>query len=588
MSLLSDLSRRFGDAFEKLGLDRLHGEVVVSQRPELGQFQCNGALAAANAAARAPRELASEVIEAVSEPGRFAELTVAGPGFINITVTDEHLVGFVAGAADDPQLGVERADPTMVVVVDYGGPNVAKAMHVGHLRASIIGDSLRRLFAFVGHRTIGDAHFGDWGLQIGQVITELRRRRPELPYFDPDSTGPYPDEPPVSLDDLQELYPAAARRSREDPDYRAEARQATVDLQGRRPGYVALWQHFVAVSRASQEDDFAALGVRFDLWMGESDVQDRIPDLIERMRHQGVTEVSDGAVIVSVDEPGDAKEVPPLLLVTSSGAYLYSTTDLATIDQRVAELGADLILYVVDHRQALHFEQVFRAAHRSGIAPARVGLEHIGFGTINGPDGKPFKTRAGGVLALGDLIDLVTEAARRRLDEAEIAQGYSEEERLGIARKVGIAALKFGDLQNHRMSNYLFDLERFTSFEGKTGPYLLYGAVRMKSILRKAEGLGFAPSRLVAPTVEAERSLMLVLTRMPGAVARAIEFRAPNHLAEYAYEVVTEFNRFYDACHILTEQDSDVRGSWLRLVGLTLRLLERLLDLLGIDVPDRM
>ena len=420
MSLLDRLSEEFGAAFEKLGLDRGLGRVVLSQRPELGQFQVNGAMAAAGQAGRPPRQIAEAVIDQIGATNRFAALEVAGPGFINVTLTDDVLAEHIGELAGDDRHGVAVVEPSLTVVIDYAGPNVAKPMHVGHLRATIIGDSLRRLFGFAGHRVIGDPHFGDWGLQMGQLIAELAHRRPDLAYFDADSTGPYPVEPPLSLDELIDLYPEAVRRCTTDPEAMAAAQRATADLQRGRPGYLALWRHFVTVSRTSQESDFERLGVRFDLWMGESDVEARIPEMLERVRASGAAEQSEGALIVRVDLPDDRMDVPPLLLVTSRGSYLYSTTDLATIDQRVRDLGADAILYVVDARQALHFEQVFRAARRAGIAPQAVDLEHIPFGTMNGPDGRPFKTREGGVVRLSDLIEMVTTAALERIDEAEM------------------------------------------------------------------------------------------------------------------------------------------------------------------------
>ena len=588
MSLLDRLSEEFGTAFEKLGLDPGLGRVVVSQRPELGQFQVNGAMAAARLAGWPPRQIAESVVGEIEVTDRFSLLEVAGPGFINITLTDETLAEHIRELADDDRQGVGPVEPSLTVVIDFAGPNVAKPMHVGHLRATIIGDSLRRLFGFVGHRAIGDPHFGDWGLQMGQLIAELEYRRPDLPYFDPDATGPYPEDPPLSLDDLIELYPDAVQRCSTDPEAMAAAQRATAELQRGRPGYLALWRHFVAVSRASQEADFDDLGVHFDLWMGESDVEGRIPEMLERIRASGAAEESEGALIVRVDLPDDRMEIPPLLLVTSRGSFLYSTTDLATIDQRIQDLGADSILYVVDARQSLHFEQVFRAAHRTGIAPEAVDLEHIPFGTMNGPDGRPFKTREGGVVRLSDLIEMVTTAALHRIDEADIAAGYPEEERRRIATTVGLAALKFGDLSNHRASNYVFDLDRFASFEGKTGPYLLYGAVRIKSILRRAEDLGLSTGAVLPPIHQAERQLMVTVALFSEAVDRAIEGRAPNHVAEYAYGLATDFNRFYDACHILREENKQRQASWLTLVSLTLATLERSLDLLGIEVPDRM
>ncbi len=588
MSLLTRLSKIVGDAFADAGVDRSFGEVVVSQRPDLGQFQCNGALAAARAAGRAPRDIAKAVVEMLSLSEVFSSLSIAGPGFINLTLTDSELAASTQRAVDDERCGCDPVETALRFVVDFGGPNVAKAMHVGHLRATIIGDSLQRLLRFAGHHVVSDIHMGDWGTQMGMLIVEVERRFPDLPYFDPTFTGPYPAEPPVNLDDLQEMYPAVAARVAEDATEADRARQATTELQNGRAGYRALWQHFADVSIAAQEADFAALGVRFDLWYGESTVHDRIAPMLERIQASGRAVESDGALVVPVAREDDEMEVPPLLLTKSDGSYLYTTTDLATLDQRINELHAQDILYVVDARQAFHFTQVFRAARITGVVPEEVALEHIAFGTMNGTDGKPFKTREGGVLKLKDLIAMVTDAARTRLEEARIGQSYPEEERTAIAKAVGIAALKFGDLSNHRTSNYTFDLERFSSFEGKTGPYLLYGAVRIRSILRNASERGFTPGPIIEPSVDVERNLMLFLARFPEAIARAVELRAPNHIAEFAYDLAVRFNRFYEQCHILSEQNAARRASWLSLVEVTLRELILALDLLGITVPERM
>lgn len=585
MSLITELSGRLSAAYRELGLAEELGTVTVSDRPDLAQFQNNGALAGAKAAGRPPRDIAADVVEAIADPAVFTDLSVAGPGFINLTLTDAFLGQWVATLSGDERFGVASADPSRRVLIDFGGPNVAKAMHVGHLRSSLIGDSLQRVFRFAGYDVVSDIHFGDWGTQMGQLIIEAERRKPDLPYFDARFTGPYPDEPPFTLDDLQEMYPAVAARTKADPAEADRARLATLELQQGRPGYRALWQHFWDVSHDAQKRDFDQLGVGFDLWHGESTVHERVAPMLDRIAEATVEDA--GALIIPVAEPEDTKDVPPLLLTKSDGGYLYGTTDLATIDDRV-EMGVDEALYVVDARQSLHFEQVFRAARKAGIVPESMVLEHVPFGTMNGPDGKPFKTREGGVLRLDDLIALVRDAAMARLEEAELATEYPKGERADIAQKVGLAALKYGDLSNNRTSNYVFDLERFTSFEGKTGPYLLYGAVRIKSILRRATDSNLGPGPIKPPGVDAERALMLELTRFPEVLDRTVEFRAPNHLAEYAYDIVTAFNRFYEACHILSESDADRQASWLGLVRLTLGLLERLLDLLGIDVPERM
>ena len=587
MSVLSELGAAVGAGFEAVGLDPGYGAVLVSSRPDLGQFQCNGALAAAREAGRSPREIAEAVVGEIASDRRLTGLSVAGPGFINLSLADEAAAGYMNAMADDPRLGAPLADPPLTVVVDYAGPNVAKAMHVGHLRSTIIGDSLKRLFAFAGHRVLGDAHFGDWGLQMGMLITAVRERHPDLPHFDESQDGPFPEPPPITLADLQEWYPDIAARVAQDEDLAAEARRATRDLQSGRAGYAALWERFVKVSRQSQERDFAALGVEFDLWYGESTVRARLQPMVDEALAAGSAAESDGAVIIEVAEPDDKTDITPLIVQTSHGAFLYGTTDLATIAMRVDELGADLILYVVDARQSYHFEQVFRAARRTAAA-GEADLEHIRFGTMNGSDGTPFKTRAGGVLQLSDLIGMVTAAAAARLDESELAAGYTQAERAVITRQVGIAALKFGDLINNRTSNYVFDLKRFTALEGKTGPYLQMAAVRMGSILGKAAARGLAPGRIEAPSAEAERRLMLRLLQLPEIIGRAVELRAPNHLAEFAYEAASDFSRFYEACHILTEPDAGRQASWLALVGAARRTIELLLDLLGIEIPDRM
>ncbi len=588
MSIQKQLSQVFAGAFEEAGVDPSWGEVVVSQRPELADYQCNGALGAAKDAGRNPRELAEEVCNAVDMPHLIASTEVAGPGFINISLTASGLAEAVSEMAASDRIGVDTVDQPKKVIVDYGGPNMSKALHVGHLRAAVIGESIKRLFRFLGHDTVGDIHIGDWGMPVGQLIVELEDRRPDLPYFDEDSSGPYPSDSPVDLDDLSDMYPVITARCAEDPVVAERARVATFELQNGRPGYLALWQHFRDVSVSGQREDFEALDVEFDVWYGESTVHDRLAPLVERLQESGDARTSDGAVVIDVAQPDDAKELPPLLLTRSDGSYLYSTTDLATVEMRADDMAADLVLYVVDARQGLHFEQVFRAARKTGIAPESIGLEHIGFGTVNGPDGKPFKTREGGVLRLADLITLVADGARAKLDDAHIAEDYPEEERDQIARQVGLAALKFGDLSNHRTSNYTFDLDRFASFEGKTGPYLQYSAVRIKSIRRRAAEQGLTPGEIIAPTVDAEKNLMLRLVRVPEVVERAATLRAPNVLAEYAYEVATDFSRFYEKCHILNEPDVDRQSSWLALVDVTLAVIERMLDLLGIEIPDRM
>jgi len=574
MSLQTHLSDLTGQAFADLGLPADLGEVLPSQRPELAQYQCNGAMAAAKEAGKPPREIAEAVASTLAGESEIASTEVAGPGFINIILTDEALADWGGRAATDDHLGFEKTTDPITVVVDYAGPNVAKAMHVGHLRATIIGDSLARLFSFAGHNVIRDPHFGDWGFQMGLLITAVNEESI--------------DAASITLQDLQRIYPEAATRAGENKAFSDKARQATVRLQAGDPQSLDVWRQMKTVSEASQRQDFAALGVNFDLWYGESDVHDRLASLVDQLVASGVAVESNGALVVPIERPDDNRKWPPLILRSSAGGFLYSTTDVATIQLRVDELHADLVLYVVDHRQGDHFIQVFRTARKGGIAPDTVRLEHIGFGTMNGPDGKPFKTREGGVVRLGDVIEMITDAARARLDEAQLAADYPEKEKSRIAGQVGVAALKFGDLINNRSSDYVFDIDRFGSFEGKTGPYLQYTAVRINSILRKANAQKLSPGEIRPPALAVERALMLELLHMPEVIDRAIDLRAPNHVAEYAYGLAGKFNRFYDTCHILSEGDPLKQGSWLALSAWTLDAITRLLDLLGIEVPDRM
>ncbi|MCP3976730.1 MAG: arginine--tRNA ligase [bacterium] len=588
MSILSELSEEFGAAFVALGLDASDGEVAVSQRPELAQYQCNGALGAAKRAGRNPRELAEAVIAGLPDSSRFSDLSVAGPGFINITLADEVLASYVETIRTGDGVGVMPREAPARMIIDYGGPNVAKELHVGHLRPAVIGESLKRIMRALGNEVIGDVHLGDWGSPQGQLIAELEDRQPDLPYFDAANVGPYPVEPPVAMDDFNEMYPTASNRAATDEEFKERARQATAELQKRRPGYLALWQHFRDVSIDAIKAVYDELGVSFDLWHGESTIAELLDPLIERVLASGVARISEGAVVIDVALPDDKNEIPPLLMAKSDGATLYTTWDVATIQDRVDQFDVAAMIYIVDARQSLHFEQVFRAARRAGIVGEDVLLEHAGNGTVNGADGKPLKTRDGGTPLLRSLIDDAIDRAAQRLAENDLASEYSEEERSEIAHLVGLAALKYGDLQNHRASDYIFDLDRFVSFEGRTGPYLLYSAVRMKSILRKASEQGLTPGVLAPATGEFDRNLMLALLRLPEIVSRAAEHRAPNHIALYAYELAAEFSRFYEHCRILDESDGSTQASWLGLVELCLRQVTFLLDLLVMEVPERM
>ncbi len=517
----------------------------------------------------------------------FSQVDVAGPGFVNLSVTDTHVANWLSVVAGSDRLGLEPRNQRSVIV-DYGGPNVTKDLHVGHLRPAVIGESLKRTLRATGADVKGDVHLGDWGLPMGQLLAALEDEHPDWPYFVPGQADQYPSESPISVGDLQLLYPQAASRFREDEDFQERARAVTVGLQDGHPGYRALWSHLRAVSLDALAHTYRRLGVDFDLWLGEASVGDRLEPLVASLREAGFAVDSDGAVVIHLQTPDDTADVPPLMLLNSRGGATYATTDLATIEQRVVEFGVDEIVYVVDLRQSLHFVQVFRAARLANIVDDSVVLTHAGNGTVNGPDGKPFKTRQGGLPRLSELLDEVEVLARRRLDENDLATGMPPGEREEIARLVGLAALKFGELSNHRTTDYSFDLERFTQMQGRTGPYLLYVAVRTKAILKRLAEHGVTPGPFVPASNDKERQLALMLLRWPEVVNRAVDTLSPNVIAEYAYDLSGSFNQFYDACHILTADDPATQRSWLALVELTQRVLITALGLLTIEVPDRM
>ncbi|WP_309604143.1 arginine--tRNA ligase [Phenylobacterium sp.] len=587
--LRRDLSEAVEAAFAQEGLPPELGRVTASDRPDLADFQSNGALAAAKRVGRNPRELATAVAARLAADPRLAAVEVAGPGFINLKLTDLALSTRVQAITGDPRSGAEQVARPRRVLVDYGGPNVAKPMHVGHLRASIIGESIKRTYRFRGDTVLGDAHFGDWGYQMGLLIGAVIDETPAVAAaIEQLNTGRPADATAfetVTLADLDRLYPPAAARGKDDPAYRDRARKITAGLQAKAAGYQALWTRFRDVTRVALERDFHALGIDFDLWKGESDVEDLIAPMVAELDARGLLVDDQGARIIRVAREDDKKPLPPLLVVSSEGSAMYGTTDLATILDRRRSFDPDLVIYCVDQRQADHFEIVFRAAYLAGYAtPGQ--LEHIGFGTMNGTDGKPFKTREGGVLKLGDMIRMTHMKALERLAEAGLGEGFSSDEFGDIAHMVAVAALKFADLQNFRGTSYVFDLDRFTSFEGKTGPYLLYQAVRVKSVLRRARAEGHEPGP-IAVAEPAERELVLTLDAFDTALTEAYDRQAPNALAEHAYRLAQAFSKFYAACTILQAAPA-TRASRLALAATTLAQLEQTLDLLGIAVPDRM
>jgi len=581
-SLAQKLSNIVGQAFEAQGLPSDLGLVRVSDRPDLCQFQCNGAMAAAKVAKKNPREVAQAIVEALSKNETFTKIEIAGPGFINLDVTDEYITAYIA--ALDNRGGIAQIGKGKTAILDYGGMNVAKAMHVGHLRSLAIGDCLKRILHFVGYDALGDIHLGDWGLQMGQIISEFEIRYPDWPYFDTGFAGEYPTDAPFEYAELEEIYPAASQACKDDEERLEVARKATTDLQNGRSGYVALWQHFIALSIADIKSNIEPLGIEFEIWKGESDVNDLIPEMTEELKRTGVVEESRGAHIISVAREDDNKEIPPLMFLKSDGAATYGTTDLATIYDRVKTYPQlTHLIYETDIRQQLHFEQVFRAAERAGYV-SDIKLKHIGHGTINGTDGKPFKTREGKAMTFRDMVGAAMDKARARLNEVNLSDDIDQAERNDIASKVAVAALKFAELSNQAHMDYIFDLDRMTSFEGKTGPYLLYQAVRIQSLLKKAD------HEITGGIVmeDAVRPLALLLAEFPDHFENTLKNYTPHVLCDYAYKLAQEFSSFYANCHILSKENKELRNSRLALCEKTRTQLVLILGMLGIEIPERM
>jgi arginyl-tRNA synthetase len=585
-NLVIQLTEIIQSKFESLGYDREYGRVEISNRPDLCQYQCNGALKAAKIYKKAPIAIANEVTEALKQEKIFEDVTAVPPGFININIKDDFLTKYINEIYKDNKFGCTVSENPMSIVVDYGGANIAKPLHVGHLRSAIIGESIKRIGRFLGHTVIGDVHLGDWGLQIGMVITEVQRRKPNLEYFDENFTGEYSEEAPFTIDELEDIYPAASKLAKSDEEAMAIAKTATAELQEGRRGYIALWKHIINVSVSDLKKNYAALNVEFDLWKGESDANPYIEDMIKYFNDNNYTHVSEGALVIDVEEEEDKKPMPPIIIQKSDGASLYGTTDIATIIERVKDYKPNEIIYVVDKRQGLHFEQVFRCVRKTKLVPDDMKFEFVGFGTMNGKDGKPFKTREGGVMRLQDLISIIKGNVKERISNNDRILAEEGDE---IARIVGLAALKYGDLSNIPTKDYIFDIDKFSSFEGNTGPYILYTAVRIKSILKKAkEDIGDFVSNIKAPATGVERDLMLAFVKFNDVVEGAFRDKAPNRLCEFIYEVSNLFNRFYNENRILSEEDKEKKISWLNLLNLTVNILETALDLLGMEVPEKM
>lgn len=586
--LIDLISQQVSKAFEAAGFAPELGRVSVSARPDLCEYQCNGCMKAAKKYHKAPIQIAEAVVAQLKENPAFSTAEAVKPGFINLRLAPEYVRDYLMQMSGAEKFGLQGEQEPKTVVIDYGGANVAKPLHVGHIRPAIIGEAVKRIERYMGNRVIGDVHLGDWGLQMGLIIEGIRERQPELPYFDPDFQGTYPKEPPFTISELEQIYPAASARSKEDPEFSARAHEATLKLQQGNPGYMAIWHHVMDVSVADLKKNYQKLNVEFDLWKGESDAEPYIADMVKYLKDGGYAVESQGALVVNVQEPEDKKEIPPCIILKSDGATLYATTDLATLVQREQDYHPDKVLYVVDKRQALHFEQVFRTAKKSHIVPETTELQFLGFGTMNGKDGKPFKTRSGGVMRLEYLISEITDTVKQRILENNIITGDAVDEIAGI---IAVAALKYGDLSNLATKDYAFDMDRFSAFEGNTGPYILYTIVRIKSILSKyQEKTGKKPEEavLMAPQNQIEKDLMLLISRFADNLQLAYRDTQPNVLCAYIYDLCGAVNRFYHETRILTETDAQKQAGYVALITLAKGILETCIDLLGFEAPEKM
>lgn len=585
--LLELLSEEMGKAFEAAGYDASLGRVTPSNRPDLCEYQCNGAMAGAKQYRKAPIMIAKEAAEKLAGSAVFKEAEAVAPGFLNLKLSEEYLLNVVSGMAQEPKFGLELPETPKKIIIDYGGANVAKPLHVGHLRPAVIGESIKRICRYVGHEVIGDVHLGDWGLQMGLVIMGVKERQPDLVYFDEEFQGEYPKEAPFTISELEEIYPAASAKSKEDAAYKAAAMEATYKLQSGARGYRALWRHIMNVSVADLKKNYGSLNVEFDLWKGESDVHDLIPEMVAYMKEGGHAYISEGALVVDVKEEADTREVPPCMILKSDGAALYNTTDLATIMERMRLYHPDEIIYITDKRQELYFEQIFRCARKTKLVDGDTRLKWIGNGTMNGSDGKPFKTREGGVMRLENLIRETRDEMYRKIREGREMSG---EEAENVAETVAVAALKYGDLSNQASKDYVFDIDRFTSFEGDTGPYILYTAVRIKSILNKykEQGGSLENLRLRAAGNDSEKALQMQLAQFNAMMQAAAEEKAPHRVCAYLYDLANDFNHFYHETKILSEEDQERKESMLALLMLVRDVMETCVDVLGFSVPEKM
>ncbi len=582
MSLIKNIEKEIKNTIESSGYSLENFVLQPSSRPDLGQYQINDSMVLAKKYGKNPRDIANDIVKELEKDKRFTNINIAGPGFINISLTDEYLTELLNMINTDITSVIDKKEPKKIIL-DYGGANVAKALHVGHLRSANIGEALKRLAILLGYEVLGDAHLGDYGRPLGFVVLEIKKRYPDLPYFDPNYTGDYSEiELPITNEELEKIYPEASRKAKEDENYLEEGRDVTAKIQNHIPGYYDLWKKVVDISKADIKNVYDALNVHFELWQGESDAAEYFNELEEFFEKSGVLIESSGAKIIEVKEETDKAPMPPLLFVKSNGTLSYETTDLATILERKKNYNPDEIWYLTDARQELHFMQVFRAAKKAKLVNDDIKLVWFGFGTMNGKDGKPFKTRDGGVMSLKGLINLIYDETIKRINPETV----SADEKEKVAKTVAIAALKYADFLPYRGTDYIFEVEKFADLEGKTGPYLLYSTIRMKSLLNKAKNI--KQEKATTITTATEREIILNLLGLPRVLDKALEAKSLNDIAEYLYKLTSQYNKFYSENKIITEENEYIRESWLILTTVVYNINMLLLNTLGISVPEKM
>ena len=582
MSILKSLEKDIKEYINNAGYEINNFTLETSNRRDLGEYQINDSMQLASKYHENPREIANKIVKELEKDDRLTNINIAGPGFINISLSNKFTIDFLNEMNKDLFANIDKKEHKKIII-DYGGANVSKALHVGHLRSANIGEALKRLANLIGYEALGDAHLGDFGRPLGLVIKEIKEMYPDLPYFNPNYKGDYSEvELPITNADLERIYPLASIKAKEDEDYLEEAREITLRFQKYERGYYDLLKRIVEISKEDIKQTYKELNVEFEIWNGESDEMEYYDQLKEQCEKAGVLTDSEGAKIIEIAEEDDKAPMPPLMFIKSNGSVSYDTTDLATILERKINFNPDEIWYVVDARQSLHFDQVFRATRKAKLIDDNVVLEHIGFGTMNGKDGKPFKTRDGGVMSLKSLMELVYEETYKKITNESIVGKEKEE----VAKTVALAALKYADFLPFVSTDYIFEVEKFSDLEGKTGPYLLYSTIRMKSLLNKAGNID--ATSITKLKGETEKDIALNILNLPITIEKSLDTKSLNEIAEYLYKLTSSYNKFYAENKILTEEDEELKGSWLVLTNIVYNINMLLLNVLGINVPDKM